>query len=380
MVIGCIVLAAGKNSRFDKKKSKIFYKIDKIPIIDFTLNKLLSVFNKNNLYITINKKIAIKDKKYLNNYTKNPLIIGGNTRLQSLKNTLQEIDVNKYEYILIHDGARPNISINLLQKIRDKIKTEKYDSVVPYLNLNDTVKKKTKKFNYSSIDRDQLILTQTPQAFKLSFLLKHINKKRLTVTDDVQIIENIKSAKIKYIKGEKENIKITNKSDVSLFKKYLNKNIKIGNGFDIHKLKRGKYLKIAGFNIRSKFESIGHSDGDVVLHSLIDSMLGALQKGDIGEHFPSSNNKLLNVSSIFLLKKIMKKYKLRNTNILNLDLTVICQNLILSKYKSSMRKSLSLLLNCNMEKINIKAKTTDNIGLIGKSKAIACWATILLIT
>ena len=117
MVIGCIVLAAGKSSRFEKNKSKIFYRIEGAPVIGFTLNNLLSIFNKRSLYITINKKITKKEKKNLQKYTENPLIIGGSTRHKSLINSLSQIDQKKINYIYIHDGARPNISLRLIKQI-----------------------------------------------------------------------------------------------------------------------------------------------------------------------------------------------------------------------------------------------------------------------
>tara|TARA_Y100000741_G_scaffold365091_1_gene358990 strand:- start:809 stop:1951 length:1143 start_codon:yes stop_codon:yes gene_type:complete len=378
MVIGCIVLAAGNSSRFDKNKSKMFYKIDGTPVIDFTLNNLLSVFNKRSLYITINKKITKKEKKNLQKYTENPLIIGGSTRHKSLINSLTQIDHREIKHILIHDAARPNISLKLMKQIKKEILTNKYDAVVPYIKIEDTVKQIKNKSKFKTIDRKKLIATQTPQAFKTISLQKKINNLSSTITDDVQSIENKKLSKIKYILGEKSNLKITTKSDLELFKSYLNKNIRIGNGFDLHRIKKGRVLKLAGLDIKSNYQLVGHSDGDVILHSLIDAILGTIQKGDIGEYFPSSEKKYKGISSRILINEIINKNKYNMNNIINLDMTIICQHIKLLKYKNKIRKSLSEILNCNIGKINIKAKTTDKVGIIGKSKAIACWVTLLV--
>ena len=378
MVIGCIVLAAGNSSRFDKNKSKIFYKINGAPVIDFTLNNLLSVFNKRSLYITINKKITKKEKKKLQKYTENPLIIGGSTRHKSLINALNQIDHKKINHVFVHDAARPNISPKLIKLIKKEILTNKYDAVVPYIKINDTVKQINNKFKFKTIDRKKLIATQTPQAFKTITLKMNVNKISSIITDDVQSIENKKLSKIKYILGEKNNLKITTKSDIDLFKLYLKNNIRIANGFDLHKIKKGKLLKLAGLNIKSNYQLIGHSDGDVILHSLTDAILGSLQKGDIGEYFPSSNKKYKGISSKILINEIIHKYRFHTKNIINIDMTIICQHIRLSKYKNKIRKSVSEILNCDIGKINIKAKTTDNIGIIGKSKAIACWVTLLV--
>ena len=378
MVIGCIVLAAGNSSRFDKNRSKMFYKIDGAPVIDFTLNNLLSVFNKRSLYITINKKITKKEKKNLEKYTENPLIIGGSTRHKSLINSLGQINHKRIDYVLIHDAARPNISIKLIKQIKKEILTGKYDAVVPYIKIEDTVKQAQNKSKFKTIDRKKLIATQTPQAFKTISLHKNINSISSTITDDVQSIENMKLAKIKYILGEKSNLKITTKSDLELFKSYLNKNIRIGNGFDLHRIKKGKILKLAGLDIKSNYQLVGHSDGDVIIHSLIDAILGTIQKGDIGEYFPSSDNRYKGIQSRILINEIINKNKYSMNNIINLDMTIICQHIKLSKYKNKIRKSVSEILNCDVGKINIKAKTSDNIGIIGKSKAIACWVTLLV--
>ena len=378
MVIGCIVLAAGNSSRFDKNRSKMFYKIDGAPVIDFTLNNLLSVFNKRSLYITINKKITKKEKKNLEKYTENPLIIGGSTRHKSLINSLGQINHKRIDYVLIHDAARPNVSIKLIKQIKKKILTGKYDAVVPYIKIEDTIKQAQNKSKFKTIDRKKLIATQTPQAFKTISLHKNINNISSTITDDVQSIENMKLAKIKYILGEKSNLKITTKSDLELFKSYLNKNIRIGNGFDLHRIKKGKILKLAGLDIKSNYQLVGHSDGDVILHSLIDAILGTIQKGDIGEYFPSSDNRYKGIQSRILINEIINKNKYSMNNIINLDMTIICQHIKLSKYKNKIRKSVSEILNCDVGKINIKAKTSDNIGIIGKSKAIACWVTLLV--
>ena len=123
---------------------------------------------------------------------------------------------------------------------------------------------------------------------------------------------------------------------------------------------------------------MGHSDGDVVIYSIIDVILGALSKKDIGYYFPSSNEKLKNINSVILLQKIYKKFNLQDILILNLDITIISEIIRLEKYKIKIRNNISKLLKCPKSKINIKAKSSDKIGIIGKSKGIACMASILI--
>ena len=206
---------------------------------------------------------------------------------------------------------------------------------------------------------------------------KVISSTHLNVTDESEIFDKFK-LKTKYLLGSNTNIKVTNKDDLSVIKKLLGHSIKIGNAFDIHKIAKGKFLSLGGIKMKSKYSLIGHSDGDVVIHSIIDVLLGAIGKKDIGYYFPSSNKSYKNIDSVILLKEIYKKFSLNNALILNLDITIISEAIRLEKYKSLIRQNVSKLLNCPISRVNIKAKSSDQIGIIGKSKGIACMASILI--
>ena len=373
MNIACIVLGSGSSNRFSKHQSKLFYKIKDHFLFEYTLKNISKSFSKDCLYITISKKITKKKKSVLSKYTGNALILGGLTRSESLKNALKCIDTAKYKYLMIHDAARPNASVSLMTKIIDNIKKNKYDAVVPVLQIVDTLKK-----NNKTVNRNLYKTSQTPQVFKMKEFLSHFKRSNIATTDDVQLIENKNNIKIKYVDGDYENLKITTKNDIKIFKKYLFYKSKIGNGFDIHKLGKGNSISIGGIKIKSDYKAIGHSDGDVVLHSVIDALLGANARGDIGKFFPPLK-KYKNISSIELLNKIKNKIDLDNSIIINLDITIICQKIRLEKYKAPIKNNLSKLLKCNKNLINIKGKTADKIGIFGKSEAIGCWATINLI-
>jgi 2-C-methyl-D-erythritol 4-phosphate cytidylyltransferase/2-C-methyl-D-erythritol 2,4-cyclodiphosphate synthase len=373
MKIVCIVLGSGSSTRFRNKNSKLFYKVKNHSVIEHTLKNISKSISKDCLYITIPKKITKKEKSVLTKYTENALILGGSTRYKSLVKALKCIDTAKYKYLMIHDAARPNTSVALVTKLIDNIKKNKYDAVVPALQIRDTLKKDNK-----TVNRNLYKTSQTPQIFKIKEFLSYSKQKNIGTTDDVQLIENKKNVKIKYIDGDCENLKITVKNDLNLFKKYLFYKTKIGNGFDIHRLGKGTYISIGGIKIKSNYKAIGHSDGDVVLHSVIDALLGANSKGDIGKFFPPLK-KYKNISSIELLNKIKNKIDIDNSVIINLDITVICQKIRLEKYKTPIKNNLSKLLRCNKNLINIKGKTADHVGIFGKSEAIGCWATINLI-
>jgi len=371
--IACVILASGNSVRFGDSRSKLFYKLFGTPIIEITLKNISKYISKESIYITINKKITKNEKYLLSKYTKNHLIYGGKTRFHSLKNALSNIDSNNYNILMVHDAARPIFPKNLIMSLLSSIKKDKNYCYIPSSRVEDTLRKNNKTLN-----RNYYRTYQTPQLFNLKYFNNNIKKIKNIPSDDLGVIEKNRDLKIKYIPSSKQNIKITNKNDINILKNFLNYNTKYANGFDLHKIKKGTYLSLAGLKIQCNYQAIGHSDGDVVLHSIIDALLGANGKGDIGKYFPALEE-YKNISSLILLDEIKKKINFQDSIVSNLDCTIICQKIRLEKYKKEIEKNISKLLKCNQSNINVKAKTADNIGTIGRSKAIACWTTLKLI-
>lgn len=154
--------------------------------------------------------------------------------------------------------------------------------------------------------------------------------------------------------------------------------MKIGLGYDIHRLIKGKKLFLGGVEIPFKKGLLAHSDGDVILHAVSDAILGALGKGDIGEHFPDTDKKFRGIKSSLILAKVFDFVKIGGLKISNLDITLIAQEPKISPYKNKMKKNISGILKVTPDKINIKATTNEGIGLIGKEKAIAALVVVLL--
>ena len=196
-----------------------------------------------------------------------------------------------------------------------------------------------------------------------------MNKKLIYKDDDLSLLDSLK--KVKFIEGEKRNFKITSQEDLQMFKNSMNLKNKIGIGFDIHRLVPGRKFYLGGLNIKSKLGTLGHSDGDPVLHSLIDAILGACNMGDIGTHFSDKNKKFKNIRSTILLKKVIEKIKSNGFYINNLDVNIITQTPKINKYRKKIIKNISKFCEISEDKINIKGKTTEKLGIIGKEKAIA---------
>jgi len=366
-----IILAGGKSHRFNSSLSKPYQKIGSKSLIEITLEKSQKVNEIIKTIIVFNKK----DKKQIKKLKlKNVhLVQGGSTRQESTFNALKHIEkIKKISNVLIHDAARPNFSLKLLKLIIKKMKKSR--AVIPKIKIEDAVKQKFESGKYEYIvskSRNNLFLTQTPQCFKYKEIYNlHKNNKDKYRDDDISLLMDLN--RVSFIDGEKNNFKITDKADYINLKKNLLSKLYYGIGFDVHRLVPKRKLYLGGVLIKSKLGTLGHSDGDPVLHAITDSILGACKLGDIGDFFSDNDKKFKNIRSTVLLKKIIYEIKNRNYLINNLDINIIAEYPKIKKYKKKIINKISLLCDLDENKINIKGKTTEKLGVIGKEKAIAC--------
>ncbi|MBD1166706.1 2-C-methyl-D-erythritol 2,4-cyclodiphosphate synthase [Pelagibacterales bacterium SAG-MED07] len=302
-----VILAAGKSTRFDKKRVKQFYIYKNKEIIDHSIEKSLQSKLFKKIIVVTNNINKLKNNKYIK-FIK--VIKGGKERSDSSLSALKYLKKYKPKNVFIHDAARPNFSNKLLKNIIKNLKNN--EAVIPIVASKDSIK-----------------------------------------------------YKIKFISGENQNNKITYLDDVKTSKTYF------GIGFDLHKLIKNKKLYLGGVKIPFHSGLKGHSDGDVILHAIIDAILGAIRKKDIGTYFPNTK-KFKNIRSPKLLKPIMDKLNKLNFSINNLDINLICEQPKVSKYRGKITNSISKLIDLNKDQINLKGKTVEKLGLIGKEKAIAC--------
>ena len=353
-----IILASGQSKRFNSKKLKQFIRYKNKALFEHSVEKAINSKLFKKIILVTNRKKQIK-----NNYHKNLIIIkGGKERSDSSLLGLKYIKKFKPNNVLIHDAARPNFSLRLLDKLDKELRLN--DCVVPAIKTNDSVKHKTQN-KIINLKRENIYLTQTPQAFNYKKLYELQNDRSVNITDDANLFISA-GKKIKFINGEIFNQKITINSDIKT------KNlIKYGIGFDVHRLVPNRKLYLGGIKIPSKIGTLGHSDGDPVLHALTDALLGACGKGDIGEKFSDKNNKFKNIRSTILLNQIVKEISSKKFIINNIDINIITQKPKIKKYKNKMISCISKLCKLSNSQINIKGKTTEKLGLIGKEKAIA---------
>ena len=353
-----ILLCAGKSKRFKSKLNKQFITYKNKPLFEHSLKTA----SDSNLF---KKILIVSNKKIKKNYHKNIKIIkGGKERYNSTMNALNYLKNKKIKNVFIHDAARPNISINLLRKLKNKLK--KNNAVVPYLYSENSVKYEY-KYKIKNLNRDKVLLTQTPQCFNFKELFNLYKNNKEKITDEASLYLN-NNKKIKFILGEKKNIKITTQEDFN----YLKSKIYYGIGFDIHRLIKNKKLFLGGVKIPFHSGLKAHSDGDVILHAIIDGLLGAMRKSDIGTMFPSNLNKFKNIRSKNMLSPVLKLLHDNKFSINNIAINLICENPKVSRIRNKIIKSLSNLLSINRNFINLKGKTVEKLGIIGKEQAIAC--------
>ena len=355
--ITLVVLCAGNSTRFDNLCKKQWIRVDNEPLWLNVTNRLTSFSN-------FSKTIVVSHKdelSYMKNFSDDFIYVeGGDTRQNSIKNALEFVDT---PYVMISDVARACISKNIISDlIQNKSKAS---CIVPILDVSDTV-----IFEQNTINREDVKLIQTPQLSNSDILRKAISKD-IEFTDESSAIKNI-GEDIFYIKGDIASKKLTFFEDISQIPclKAPAKTQFVGIGYDIHSFEDKKEMFLGGVKLPYNYGFKAHSDGDVLIHSLIDALLGAIGAGDIGEFFPDTSDEFKGIDSKILLQQIISFVNNVGYEIINIDITIIAQKPKINPHKNEIKASLSKLLNLPKQFINIKASTAEQLGAIGRAEGV----------
>ena len=353
-----IVLCAGNSSRFGLQSKKQWLRTDNSPLWLFVTNRLQSFSDFKDIIVTSHKN----ELNYMKNFSDDFIFVeGGVTRQESMKNALQKVTT---DFVMVTDVARACVPKNIiLDLIENK---NEADCIVPALNVSDTV-----VYKNDTINRDEVKLIQTPQLSNTKILTKALNT-NTEFTDDSSAIKNT-GGKIKYIQGSIKSKKLTFEEDINSLEciKSPSKNFFTGTGFDIHPFEENKKMYLGGINIDVPYGFKAHSDGDVLIHSLIDALLGAAGAGDIGEFFPDTDAQYKGIDSKVLLKDIVKFIYNVGYEIVNIDLTIIAQKPKINPYKQEIKSTIGKLLNIEKQFVNIKATTAEKLGFVGRAEGVA---------
>ena len=297
------------------------------------------------------------------------IVRGGNTRNISVKNALARVEGR--DYVAIHDGARPFVSQRL---IADVIRAGcEYGAAIPAVGEVNTVKIVDDGFVVSSLDRSKIFAVQTPQVFDIE-LYRDLSSRFEDdgVTDDSQIFEKA-GRPVRVVEGDRDNIKLTTKEDLG------RKNtMRIGHGYDVHRLVEGRPLIMGGVRIPYEKGLDGHSDRDVVVHAVIDALMGAANVGDIGGHFPDSDERYKGADSIKLLEETTRLIREKGYCIVNVDVTILCQRPKLAPFKKQMARTMAKAMGVDRDCVSVKATTEEGLGFTGKGEGIACHSVALI--
>ena len=365
-----VIAAAGEGKRFGGNTPKQYVKLNGKTVIESSVKPFIDSEIITKIIIVVSKNdLEIENQDFYSS-KKVEVIYGGDKRQISIFNALQHEDDN-YEFVITHDAARPNVIEDDIANLLKDIKESKSSCSYLYTPIYDSIKKNKTK------NKNKFHLVQTPQISKFEELKKSLNKcidENIECPDESFAIEylNLKTSKVK---GRRSNIKITEYEDIEILNKFLTRS---GVGFDLHKYDKGSGIILGGYKINCDYKIIAHSDGDVLLHSIADSILGASGLGDIGKFFPDQDDINLNLDSSEIINFCLKELKNLNLEIYNVDAIIICEEPKINLHRDNILNSLSSILKIPIDKIGLKATTSEKIGIIGNNEAIAVQSLINL--
>lgn len=376
--VAVIIAAAGKESRIGGSVPKQFLEIAGEPVLIRTLRAFSSLEEIDHIFVVTGESYISHCEKIIreNHIPKVRAVVkGGAERQDSVYNALRQAaaDIPDIEYILIHDGARPfvssNVILNVIKSAADK------GAAVACVPMKDSIRQLLPEplEGSRSVDRSRYFAVQTPQGFKLSSILdayERAYKEGFYGTDDAALAERA-GYHVATAEGDYANIKITTREDLPMENR-------VGTGFDVHAFEEGRELVLGGVSIPYEKGLAGHSDADVLIHALMDSMLGAAALGDIGRHFPDNDSRYLGISSMVLLREVRDILSGKAYRVGNIDITVMAQAPKISPYIEQMRENIAEVLGIEKSRINIKGTTTERLGFVGRKEGIAAEAVCFI--
>ena len=362
--------------------SKLFYQLNGEPVLLRTLRAFNEIPEICETIVALSPEMRpeVKGWKRLVKGSKVRWILGGSTRAESVWNALKKTSPRS-DWIMVHDGARPLVTPQAVQQV---LKASKgWDGVILARKVVPTIKRVLTEDGHvrETVDRSSLYEAETPQLVRREVLLKAYqqNPKAFEATDEAGLLEAI-GARVRVVPHEGWNPKLTIMTDLKLAKAMTEKNsapeTRVGIGFDTHRLVKDRKFYLGGIVIPSPKGSLGHSDGDALLHAIADAILGAIGAGDIGEWFSDRDPKFKNIRSTKILGAILSEAKRQGWQPYHVDTNIILESPKLYAYKAKIRKSVAKCLELSEKDVSIKARTREGLGPEGEGLAVTCQAVV----
>ncbi|MBV9549376.1 MAG: bifunctional 2-C-methyl-D-erythritol 4-phosphate cytidylyltransferase/2-C-methyl-D-erythritol 2,4-cyclodiphosphate synthase [Alphaproteobacteria bacterium] len=300
-------------------------------------------------------------------------VTGGARRQDSVRLGLQALAPRAPDFVLIHDAARPLISRRIITAIVSALEGGA-DSALPMVAAADTLRRRHPDGSWSLVSRDNLWRAQTPQGFTYERILRaHRDHAKKDVTDDVALAE-MAGMTVIMVEGEERNLKVTRKEDFALAEALLGQEIRTASGYDVHKFTDGDHIWLCGLKISHSHGLEGHSDADVGLHAITDALLGCLGEGDIGMHFPPTDERWRGAASWKFLDHAASLVRERGGLVCHVDVTLICERPRIGPHREAMKAKIAEILAVEPSRVSVKATTTEGLGFTGRREGIAAQA------
>lgn len=385
MKICAVLLAAGSGRRMEIDTNKVFIKFEEQSAVIRCLKTFHATGLFSDMIVTCKSEereiVTRKVEKYISGEETVMICDGGSERQYSVMNALALVPQDA-DIVVVHDAARCFVTERI---IRDCVSSAiRHGSGVAAVAATDTIKRAKKGIVTETLPREELVCVQTPQAFKKDLIMQAYEKADedgFLGTDDASLVERL-GIRVHVVTGSPDNIKLTTPKDVDhgkqIVKNQESSDLRIGNGFDMHQFAQGRRLVLGGVTIPSEIGLEGHSDADVLVHAIMDALLGAARLGDIGGLFPDTDPKYKDVYSIHLLREIGDLLRKYGYKIINIDSTIIMQKPKVSAYREQMMDNIAHALDMTREYVNVKATTTEYLGAVGRGEGAAAQAVCIL--
>ena len=307
------------------------------------------------------------------------LLDGGATRDASVRNALEALADSGVTRVLIHDGARPLVSADLIARVLAAL--DHHPAAAPALSVTDALWRGNDGRVIGTHPRNGLFRAQTPQGFHFPAILDAHRAHPGAAADDVEVALHA-GMQVAFVEGSEDNLKLTYPADFVRAEAILKRqtmDVRLGNGFDVHAFTTGDHVWLCGVKVPHGRGLLGHSDADVGMHALTDAIYGALAMGDIGQHFPPSDPQWKGAASRIFLQHAMDCVRQKGYRLANCDVTLICERPKIGPLALAMRQALSEILDIEMERISVKATTSERLGFTGREEGIAALATATLV-
>lgn len=375
-----LVVAAGKGERLGGSIPKQYQYLNGISLLARSLAPFKALPTLKDIRVAIHPDHHALYEAATAGLALSPSLEGGDTRQETVSKALSAwADLKDDDIVLIHDAARPFVTVNDIRKLLRALTKIRAASLV--CKVHQTLRGISFESTLGeAIDRNAVMMMQTPQGFRAGDLRRahaHMDKNAAQATDDTLALSGI-GIDVTAVEGASTNIKITTAEDWAMALNMTAHAIetRIGSGFDVHAFsdEPGRKLILGGIEIPHTRGLKGHSDADVALHALTDALLGAMAAGDIGQHFPPSNPAYKNMASDVFLNKALEILNAQNARIVNIDLTIICEEPKIGPHREAMQNQIAKLCAVAPHRVSVKATTTEQLGFTGRREGIAAQA------